>query len=54
VVAIGPPIMMRAVAGVTKPFGTQTIVSLNPIMIDGTYDGYHFITCFFVGFRLRI
>ncbi|AGB48757.1 2-polyprenylphenol hydroxylase-like oxidoreductase [Methanomethylovorans hollandica DSM 15978] len=36
VVAIGPPIMMRAVAGVTKPFGTQTIVSLNPIMIDGT------------------
>ncbi len=36
VVAIGPPIMMRAVAGVTKPFGIQTIVSLNPIMIDGT------------------
>ncbi len=36
VVAIGPPIMMRAVAGVTKPFGVQTLVSLNPIMIDGT------------------
>lgn len=36
VVAIGPPIMMRAVTGVTKPFGVQTIVSLNPIMIDGT------------------
>ncbi len=36
VVAIGPPIMMRAVAGVTKTFGIQTIVSLNPIMIDGT------------------
>lgn len=36
VVAIGPPIMMRAVAGVTKPFGIHTIVSLNPIMIDGT------------------
>ena len=36
VVAIGPPIMMRAVTGVTKPFEVQTIVSLNPIMIDGT------------------
>ncbi len=36
VVAIGPPIMMRAVAGVTQPFGVQTLVSLNPIMIDGT------------------
>lgn len=36
VVAIGPAIMMRAVASVTKPFNVQTIVSLNPIMIDGT------------------
>ncbi|MBN2488793.1 MAG: sulfide/dihydroorotate dehydrogenase-like FAD/NAD-binding protein [Methanosarcinaceae archaeon] len=36
VVAIGPPVMMRAVAGVTKPFDVETIVSLNPIMIDGT------------------
>jgi NAD(P)H-flavin reductase len=36
VVAIGPPVMMRAVAGVTKPFGVKTIVSLNPVMVDGT------------------
>ncbi len=36
VIAIGPPVMMRAVAGVTKPFGIRTVVSLNPIMVDGT------------------
>ena len=36
VVAIGPPVMMRAVAGVTKPFNVKTIVSLNSIMVDGT------------------
>ena len=36
VIAIGPPVMMRAVAGVTKPFGVSTVVSLNPIMVDGT------------------
>ncbi|RLG26884.1 sulfide/dihydroorotate dehydrogenase-like FAD/NAD-binding protein [Methanosarcinales archaeon] len=36
VVAIGPVVMMRAVAGVTKPFGVKTIVSLNPVMVDGT------------------
>ena len=36
VVAIGPPVMMRAVAETTRPFGTKTIVSLNSIMIDGT------------------
>ncbi|RLG29709.1 sulfide/dihydroorotate dehydrogenase-like FAD/NAD-binding protein [Methanosarcinales archaeon] len=36
VIAIGPPVMMRAVAGVTKPFGIKTVVSLNPIMVDGT------------------
>lgn len=34
--AIGPMIMMRAVANSTKPFGVKTIVSLNPIMVDGT------------------
>lgn len=34
--AIGPMIMMRAVAQVTKPSGVRTIVSLNPIMVDGT------------------
>ncbi|MCC8189369.1 MAG: NADPH-dependent glutamate synthase [Planctomycetes bacterium] len=36
VVAIGPPVMMRAVVETTRPFGTKTIVSLNSIMIDGT------------------
>jgi ferredoxin--NADP+ reductase len=36
VIAIGPVVMMKAVSNVTRPFGIQTIVSLNPIMIDGT------------------
>jgi len=36
VVAIGPVLMMRAVANVTKPYNVKTIVSLNPIMVDGT------------------
>jgi len=36
VLAIGPIPMMRAVAEVTRPFGIKTVVSLNPIMIDGT------------------
>lgn len=36
VIAIGPAIMMRVVADVTRPFGVKTIVSLNPIMVDGT------------------
>ena len=36
VIAIGPLPMMRAVAGVTEPYGIKTIVSMNPIMIDGT------------------
>lgn len=36
VVAIGPVIMMKFVCEVTKPFGIKTLVSLNPIMIDGT------------------
>lgn len=34
--AIGPMVMMKAVAGVTKGDGIKTIVSLNPIMVDGT------------------
>lgn len=34
--AIGPMPMMKAVADVTKPYGVKTIVSLDPIMIDGT------------------
>jgi ferredoxin--NADP+ reductase len=36
VVAIGPMPMMRAVAKTTEPYGVKTIVSLDPIMIDGT------------------
>jgi len=36
VIAIGPVIMMKMVAEVTRPYGIKTIVSLNPIMIDGT------------------
>ena len=36
VVAIGPAPMMKFVCAVTEPYGIKTIVSLNPIMIDGT------------------
>ncbi|HTJ00364.1 MAG TPA: sulfide/dihydroorotate dehydrogenase-like FAD/NAD-binding protein [Dongiaceae bacterium] len=36
VYAVGPVPMMRAVANLTRPFGVRTIVSLNPVMIDGT------------------
>ena len=36
VVAIGPVIMMKYVSKLTEPYGIKTIVSLNPIMIDGT------------------
>ncbi len=36
VIAIGPIPMMKFVAKTTEPFGIKTIVSLNPIMIDGT------------------
>jgi ferredoxin--NADP+ reductase len=35
VYAIGPTVMMRAVAETTRPYGIKTIVSLNPIMVDG-------------------
>lgn len=35
VYAIGPPMMMKATSDVTKPYGIKTIVSLNPIMVDG-------------------
>jgi len=34
--AIGPMVMMKAVANTTRPSGVKTIVSLNPIMVDGT------------------
>ena len=36
VVSVGPAIMMRFVSEATKPFGVKTMVSLNPIMVDGT------------------
>lgn len=36
VIAIGPVIMMKFICAVTKKYGIKTIVSLNPIMIDGT------------------
>ena len=36
VLAIGPIPMMKFVARTTKPFGVKTVVSLNPIMVDGT------------------
>ena len=36
VLAIGPIPMMKFVAQTTKPFGVKTIVSLNPVMVDGT------------------
>ena len=36
VIAIGPVPMMKAVAEVTRPLNVRTIVSLNPVMIDGT------------------
>jgi len=36
VIAIGPIPMMKFVSKVTEPYGIPTIVSLNPIMVDGT------------------
>jgi glutamate synthase (NADPH/NADH) small chain len=36
VVAIGPPLMMRAVSDLTKPYGVPTVASLNSIMVDAT------------------
>jgi ferredoxin/flavodoxin---NADP+ reductase len=36
VYAVGPVPMMRAVVNLTKPLGVHTIVSLNPVMVDGT------------------
>ncbi|MCC7217824.1 MAG: sulfide/dihydroorotate dehydrogenase-like FAD/NAD-binding protein [Burkholderiales bacterium] len=35
-VAIGPPIMMKGCADATRPHGIRTMVSLNPLMVDGT------------------
>jgi ferredoxin--NADP+ reductase len=36
VIAIGPSIMMKFAAKTTQPYGVKTMVSLNPIMVDGT------------------
>jgi glutamate synthase (NADPH/NADH) small chain len=36
VVAIGPPVMMRAVSDLTRRFGVHTMASLNSIMVDAT------------------
>ncbi len=36
VIAIGPVIMMKFVSALTKEYGIKTVVSMNPIMIDGT------------------
>ena len=36
VLAIGPVPMMKFVCKTTEPFGVHTVVSLNPIMVDGT------------------
>ncbi|MGI6778970.1 MAG: sulfide/dihydroorotate dehydrogenase-like FAD/NAD-binding protein [Acetivibrionales bacterium] len=36
VIAIGPLIMMKMVSKLTKEYGIKTIVSMNPVMIDGT------------------
>lgn len=36
VIAIGPLIMMKMVALLTKQYGIKTLVSMNPVMIDGT------------------
>ena len=36
VIAIGPMIMMKGCADTTRPYGIKTMVSLNPLMVDGT------------------
>jgi len=36
VIAIGPLVMMRAVCNLTKEYNIKTLISMNPIMIDGT------------------
>ena len=36
VIAIGPLIMMKFVCKLTESYGIKTVVSMNPIMIDGT------------------
>ncbi len=36
IIAIGPLVMMKFVVATARPFGVKTVVSMNPIMIDGT------------------
>ena len=36
VIAVGPIVMMKVIANLTKQYDLKTIVSLNPIMVDGT------------------
>jgi len=36
VIAIGPLVMMRAVCNITKQYNIPTVISMNPIMVDGT------------------
>jgi ferredoxin--NADP+ reductase len=36
VIAVGPVRMMQAVSELTKPYGIKTLVSLNPVMVEGT------------------
>ncbi|PWC14492.1 sulfide/dihydroorotate dehydrogenase-like FAD/NAD-binding protein [Brenneria corticis] len=36
IVTIGPPLMMRAVCDLTRPYGVKTVASLNSIMVDAT------------------
>ena len=36
VITIGPLIMMKFVVKTTKPYNVKTVVSMNPIMVDGT------------------
>jgi len=36
VLGVGPVPMMRALCELTRPYGIKTVVSLNPIMVDGT------------------
>ena len=36
IITIGPLLMMKTVSEITKPYQIKTIVSMNPIMVDGT------------------
>lgn len=36
VMAVGPLLMMKAVCELTKKYGVKTVVSMNPLMVDGT------------------